>query len=246
MLNMNLEQQVEAILFWKGEPVTLRELSKLLGAKEDEVRGAVHNLQAHLLNRGIILMKTGREETKDEEIMLGTSPEASALIEKITKEELQKDLGKASLETLSIILYKGPVKRSDIDYIRGVNSTFILRNLLVRGLVDKKPSPTDSRTSVYSASFQLLSHLGVAEVKNLPNFELVQEELRNFHLHKDAIPGAPTDNSNDSSTAVSTGVPSEEQASGISTDEEPIDPETEALVDQMLSEEQSGEAEISS
>ncbi len=176
---MNLEQQVEAILFWKGEPMTIKELSKLLQQSEEAVDGAVHNLQAHLLNRGIILMKTGGE------IMLGTSPEASQLIEKITKEELQKDLGKAALETLSVILYKGPVKRSEIDYIRGVNSTFILRNLLVRGLIEKKPAPDDQRASVYSASFELLSHLGVAEIKDLPNFDLVQEELKNFEASKE-------------------------------------------------------------
>ncbi len=176
---MNLEQQVEAILFWKGEPMTVKELSKLLGQSEEAIDGAVHNLQAHLLNRGIILMKTGGE------IMLGTSPEASQLIEKITKEELSKDLGKAALETLSVILYKGPVKRSEIDYIRGVNSTFILRNLLVRGLIDKKPAPDDQRASVYSASFELLSHLGVAEIKDLPNFNLVQEELKNFEASKE-------------------------------------------------------------
>jgi segregation and condensation protein B len=195
---MHLEQHVEAILFWKGEPLTLTELSKLLSVTEAEVRTAVHNLQAHLLNRGIILMKTGKEETHDEAVMLGTSPEAGALIEKITKDELQKDLGKASLETLSIILYKGPVKRSDIDYIRGVNSTFILRNLLIRGLIDKKPAPHDARASVYSASFDLLSHLGVTEVKNLPNFELVQEELKNFQLSKESevvLPDVPTEDS---------------------------------------------------
>ena len=61
--------------------------------------------------------------------MLGTSAEASTLIEKLTKEELNRDLGKASLETLSIIMYQGPIKRSQIDYIRGVNSTFILQKL---------------------------------------------------------------------------------------------------------------------
>ncbi len=182
---MNLEQHIEALLFWKGEPLTIKELSKLLGKEQEEIRGAVHNLQAHLLNRGIILMKTGSVESKDEEVMLGTSPEASELIEKITKDELQKDLGKAALETLSVILYKGPVKRSEIDYIRGVNSTFILRNLLIRGLIEKKPAPNDQRASVYSASFELLSHLGVAEIKDLPNFELVQQELKNFELHKE-------------------------------------------------------------
>ncbi|MBU3668558.1 MAG: SMC-Scp complex subunit ScpB [Candidatus Taylorbacteria bacterium] len=186
MLTMNLEQQVEAILFWKGEPVSIKELSKLLGKKDEEIDGAILNLQAHLLNRGIILMRTGSKETKDEEVMLGTSPAASELIEKITKDELKKDLGKAALETLAIILYKGPVKRSEIDYIRGVNSTFILRNLLIRGLIEKKPAPNDSRASLYSASFDLLSHLGVSEIKNLPNFDLVQEELRNFEASKDA------------------------------------------------------------
>jgi segregation and condensation protein B len=186
---MNLEQQVEAILFWKGEPLSIKELSKLLRQTEDSVRSAIHNLQAHLLNRGIILMKTGKTENKNEEVMLGTSPEASKLIEQITKEELTKDLGKAALETLSVILYKGPVKRSDIDYIRGVNSTFILRNLLIRGLVEKKQAPDDARASVYSASFELLAHLGVAEIKNLPNFELVQEELKNFQLIKETGEG---------------------------------------------------------
>jgi segregation and condensation protein B len=134
-------------------------------------------------------MKTGKTENKNEEVMLGTSPEASKLIEQITKEELTKDLGKAALETLSVILYKGPVKRSDIDYIRGVNSTFILRNLLIRGLVEKKQAPDDARASVYSASFELLAHLGVAEIKNLPNFELVQEELKNFQLIKETGEG---------------------------------------------------------
>ena len=69
--------------------------------------------------------------------MLGTAPQMSATVETLTKEELMKDLGKAGLETISIILYKGPISRAEIDYIRGVQSNFILRNLLVRGLIEK-------------------------------------------------------------------------------------------------------------
>ncbi len=77
------------------------------------------------------------------------------------------------METLAIILYQGPVKRSQIDYVRGVNSQFILRNLLVRGLIDRSLDPADERVFVYSPSLELLSYLGVSSVKDLPEFEKV-------------------------------------------------------------------------
>ncbi len=176
---MNLEQSIEAILFWKGEPMSIKELSKALSVKDTDIYEALKTLESHLETRGIVLLRKV-DKGGVEEIMLGTTPQASELIEKLSKEELSKDLGKASLETLSIILYKGPVKRSEIDYIRGVNSTFILRNLLVRGLIEKKAAPDDLRASVYCPSFELLSHLGVTSVDKLPNFTEIQEEILKF------------------------------------------------------------------
>lgn len=175
---LNLEHQIEALLFWKGEPLTLKELIKYLGFNEQSIKDALVQLESSLKGRGIVLMQ--RQNGNDTEIQLGTSPEASELIEQITKDELSKDLGKAALETLAIILYKGPVKRSEIDYIRGVNSTFIIRNLLVRGLIEKAPAPHDQRATVYSASFDLMSHLGISKLEDLPNFAEVQEEIRKF------------------------------------------------------------------
>lgn len=174
MNNTNLTKHLEAILFWKGEPQSIKELAKILNSDETSVSTSLNELEEVLKDRGIILMRNGNE------VMLGTSPESSALIEAVTKEELSKDLGKAALETLAIILYKGPVKRSEVDYIRGVNSTFIIRNLLIRGLVEKKQASDDQRASVYSASFDLLSHLGISNVKGLPEFDQVQEEIRKF------------------------------------------------------------------
>lgn len=176
---MNLEQSIEALLFWKGEPMSIKELSKSLAVKDTDIFESLKKLESELSSRGIVLLRKV-DKSGVEEIMLGTSPEASGLIEKLSKEELSKDLGKASLETLSIILYKGPVKRSEIDYIRGVNSTFILRNLLVRGLIEKKAAPDDMRASVYGPSFELLSYLGVTSVDKLPNFEDIQAEILKF------------------------------------------------------------------
>lgn len=180
MNSMNLEHSIEALLFWKGESISLKELIKSLSTpekklSESEIHEALLALSENLKGRGIVLLAN-----EDQEYMLGTSSDASALIERLTKEELNRDLGKASLETLSIIMYQGPIKRSQIDYIRGVNSTFILRNLLIRGLIEKKPAPDDNRTSIYTPSFKLLSYLGVSKISDLPNFEAVKNEIEKF------------------------------------------------------------------
>lgn len=181
----HLAKHLEAILFWKGEPQSTKELAKALNTDIAAVEKSLQELEENLKDRGIVLLRN------NDEVMLGTSPESSSLIEAITKEELSRDLGKAALETLAIILYKGPVKRSEIDYIRGVNSTFIIRNLLIRGLVEKKQAPDDQRASVYSTSFDLLSHLGISNVKELPEFDQVQEEIKKFkETHAEQTPKA--------------------------------------------------------
>lgn len=177
----NLNNNLEAILFWKSEPVSIKELSRMLSVDAEKTTEALLDLEKNLENRGIVLMR------KDGSVCLATSPSSSELIKKITKEEESAELGKASLETLSIVLYKSPIRRSDIDYIRGVNSSFILRNLLVRGLVDKKTDPKDSRTFVYSPSFELLAHLGVTDAGKLPDFEKVQAEIQSFKDQKEKV-----------------------------------------------------------
>jgi len=176
---MNLEAQIEAILFWKGEEISVRKLAALLEQKEEAVEEALRMLEQSLSSRGIVLVR------KEDEVMFGTSPEISALIEKMTREELTRDLGKAGLETLSIVLYKGPIKRSEIDYIRGVNSNFILRNLLIRGLVEKVQAPDDQRSFLYKPTFETLSFLGITKIEDLPEYQKTIEEISAFTEEKD-------------------------------------------------------------
>jgi len=168
---MNIEKKIEAILFWKGEPVSLKRLQDILKVSKEEILEAVANLKENLANRGITLQE------KDNEITLGTAPELSKLIEDLQKEELNKDLSKASLETLSIILYKNGANRAEIDYIRGVNSSFTLRALSIRGLVEKTTDPKDSRRYIYKPSFELLSFMGVKSVEELPDYSEVNNGI---------------------------------------------------------------------
>ncbi len=161
---MNLEQKIEAVLFWKGEPVSRRNLGKILNAGQTELNEAIEKLKNSFSDRGIVLLE------KDDDLAFGTAPELSGLFEKLQKEELNKDLSKASLETLSIVLYKNGATRAEIDYVRGVNSSFILRALSVRGLVEKIVDPKDSRRYIYRPTFELLSYLGVKSVEELPGY----------------------------------------------------------------------------
>src|SRR3989344_8933592 len=126
-----LDAQIEGILFWKGEPVRVKKLAQILSVAENDILASLEILKQKLEGRGMIIV------FKEDEVMLGTAPQMSVIMETLAKEELVKDLGKAVLETISIILYKGPISRAEIDYIRGVNSTFIIRNLLIRGLVER-------------------------------------------------------------------------------------------------------------
>ena len=114
---------------------------------------------------------------KDDEVTLGTASSLSHVIERLTKEELVRDLGKAGLETISIIAYKGPISRAEIDYIRGVQSNFILRNLQIRGLVERVDNENDRRSFLYRPTFELLQFLGITKIEELPEYEKVKAEF---------------------------------------------------------------------
>ncbi len=172
---MNLSTQIEAILFWKGEPIEKKKLESMLKVSFDELETGLNELEKSLTGRGIRLIRT------ETELELRTAPEMSDMITAFTKEELVKDLGKAGLETLSIILYRAPVKRNDIDYIRGVNSSFIIRNLLVRGLIERVTEREGSgRGFAYKPTIDLLAHLGVSKLEELPDYLKVQAEMKAF------------------------------------------------------------------
>ena len=142
-----------------------------MDASKEELETALAALEISLSLRGLRVIRN------DDEVEMRTAPEASLFIEKLTKEELYCDLGKAGLETLSIILYKQPVSRREIDYIRGVNSSFILRNLLVRGLVEKTETKEGDRSFTYKPTFDLLSYMGLSSISQLPEYEKMKQEI---------------------------------------------------------------------
>lgn len=164
---MNLESIIESILFSIGEPISIEKLAKTLGKNKDLVKRTIEDLENNYEreDRGLRIIKKG------EKVQLVSAPENSHYIEKLIKDELQEDLTPVSLEALAIVAYKGPITRAEIEEIRGVNSSYILRNLLIRGLIERKGHPEDARAYIYEVSFDFLRKLGLKSIEELPEYK---------------------------------------------------------------------------
>lgn len=171
---MALDVLIEALLFYKAAPQNKQKLITLFAVPEEEFRAALKTLGERLKGGATRLIET------ETEIQLATAPELSTFIESLRKQDLTGDIGKAGAETLAIILYREPVTRADIDRIRGVNSSFILRNLLARGLITREPA--GHNTFAFRISTQLLQHLGVTTKHELPQFADFMNTIDNFDV----------------------------------------------------------------
>jgi segregation and condensation protein B len=169
-------KELEALLFIYGEAMPTTKILKLLELKATELPLVVGLLEKKLLDGALVILK------HDASLQLVSRPQYADLLKKIITAELEEGLTPPALETLSIILYAGPVSRARIDYIRGVNSSFILRSLLVRGLVQRSQDPERQNAFLYRASVDLLKHLGLSNLEELPDFEKYGETLRQMKI----------------------------------------------------------------
>ena len=161
---MNLAQKIESYLFVSGSRMSTSQLAHVFSVSTSEIQEALEQLTAMLDGHGIMLVNDGDEYT------LGTLPTSDDWFADIRKKELSTPLSKGAHETLAIILYQGSATKPEIDYIRGVNSQFMLRNLLIRGLIEKFSEVTDKRITRYRPSIDTLKKLGITDINQLPNY----------------------------------------------------------------------------
>lgn len=167
---------LEALLFIHGEPLSFEKIREKLELTPDEANDILNEFKKELAesNRGLdLIIFDGRAQ-------LVTKPRFSKLLESFIKEEISDDLTPASLEVLAIVAYLGPISRSRIEYLRGVNSSFTLRNLMLRGLIERSPDPSRPNSYVYQPTFELFKYIGVFRKEDLPDFEKFQSLLKIF------------------------------------------------------------------
>lgn len=179
-----LEHQIESLLFIAGKPLSVRKLADMLHAKPSEITSAADTLlERYKEDKGIHIMRV------DDNYQMATSPAQADLIETFIKSEQTGELTKPSLETLTIIAYRGPITKAELEQIRGVNCSLILRNLLIRGLIeagfDRK-----LKITVYQVTLQFLEFLGVSTTRDLPEYEKLHNDVRLRELLAQDIKGA--------------------------------------------------------
>jgi segregation and condensation protein B len=169
MSDNEIRAKTEALLFGLGRPLSFVELEKLLGVPRSEILRALGEKRDAA---GVVLVEDG------ESVELRASGEGAPLIEKARREELSREVGRAGLEVLSAVLYRGPLTRAEIDFIRGVNSSQTIRTLAMRGLIRKSQNPRDERSYLYEPTTELLAWLGLTSRVELRDYEEVRGRLK--------------------------------------------------------------------
>ncbi len=167
-----LKSQILSILFVASKPVSLSELESSLDVEADQIREAIAALVTENQTNGIILL------AHNDKLQLATNPDNSSVVKKFLSLELREKLSDAALETLAVIAYRQPVSRAEIENIRGVNSQYTIRQLLIRGLIEKTGSPTDKRVQLYRVTLEFMQHLGLKDMKDLPDFEELTKNIQ--------------------------------------------------------------------
>ena len=170
--------QLETLLFASGDSQDINRLAKILDTTTDGVHMALEALETryHLPESGLTIIRLG------EKVQLGTKGENASVIERLREGELRETLSRATLETLAVIAYRAPVTRADIDAIRGVNSNFTLRHLLIRGLIEREGNPSDARGYIYRPSLEFLKTIGVEQISDLPEYDTLSSNERLANL----------------------------------------------------------------
>ena len=172
MSSKSLKSIVESLLFVHDQPLTLDRLATLLEEHErPDIRQALDSLMEDYAagGRGIILAQVAGG------YQLRSRPENADYIRRLTKSRGVK-FSQSALETLSIIAYRQPITRAEVEYLRGVDSGGVLKSLLEKKLLrilGKKDVP--GKPLIYGTSREFLELFGLKDIASLPTLKEIQE-----------------------------------------------------------------------
>ncbi len=167
-----LKSKIESILFVASKPLSIKDLSKILNQPEPQVQSAMEDLANLKKDSGVVVLENNGE------YQLATSSENSSIVKDFLNTDLREKLTDATVEVLAIIAYRQPISKAEIEAIRGVNSQYSIRHLLMRGMIEKVSNPNDARSYLYQTTTEFLQHLGLTSVKDLMEFDKLVENIK--------------------------------------------------------------------
>jgi len=157
---------LESLLLAVGKPLSFKELSDLFDSSLAEIKDLAEQLKTKFNQKdsGIHVV------INNNKIQFVSNADNTKILRAHFQDETTGELSKASLETLTIIAYRQPIAREELEQIRGVNCSIILRNLMIRGLIEVREEKADL-APMYSVTIDFVRHLGIDSVEQLPDFE---------------------------------------------------------------------------
>jgi segregation and condensation protein B len=167
----NIKLKIESLLFVSAKPMSISQLADLLKADKKEVIKSTEELLADYKSSqgGMQIIKNGQK------YQMVSAPDNAKIIQEFIKDETTGELSRPSLEALTIIAYRGPVSKIDLDRIRGVNCALILRNLQIRGLIEGKLDKKKNEI-YYTVTFDFIRFLGINDINDLPDFARLHQD----------------------------------------------------------------------
>lgn len=163
---------LEAILFASGDSVPIADIAEALEISEEEVEKIALLLKERYSKSGISVIRI------DNDFQLKTKKEYYEYVRRVTEPKRNAPLSHAALEVLSVVAYKQPVTRSQIDYIRGVDSSSSVSRLIMSGLIEQTgTADAPGRPSLYSTTKEFLRVFGLENLTELPDIGELEKEL---------------------------------------------------------------------
>lgn len=167
-----MEGIIEGLLYVQGDlGLTIKQIEDILEITEEEAKKLVLNLKNYYEedNRGLRINYLGNT------IKLTTKEEHQKYYQKLLEDPTSRNLSDSALEVLAIIAYNEPITRGDLEKLRGVDSTYVLRRLLAKGLIKEcGKSDLPGRPILYKTTDDFLDYFGLASIKDLPSIELTE------------------------------------------------------------------------
>ena len=186
---MNIEKTdnvLESLLFLSGEALKIETIAEALDLQKSEIKAAVTRLKKKYGGKcGIHLMEYNGK------LQFGTNPDYKEEVSAVLNPIREKELSKATLETVAIIAYKQPVTKLEVESIRGVNCDYTMQTLLNLGLIEvvgRKEAIGNPK--LYGTTDEFLRRFRLESIQKLPDYDdLLKsiEELKNRHTDGDSL-----------------------------------------------------------
>ena len=165
-----MESVVEGLLYVQGDlGITLKDIERILEIDEEEAKRIVLSLKNYYDDnkRGFRINFLGNT------IKLTTREEHKEYYQRLLEEPTSNNLSQSALEVLAIIAYNEPITRGNVDALRGVESTYVMRRLLAKGLIKEcGRSDAPGRAILYKTTDEFLDYFGLASKDDLPKIDI--------------------------------------------------------------------------